>query len=83
MSENLDILPCTLIRKSPNLLSQDKDLVASVRPSVCPSVCPFVCALPAVQIDQYFNFMILYRLDTLQLTQDKEKSPLAHCATEC
>ncbi len=27
------------------------------------------------------NFMIPYRLDTLQLTQEKEKSPVAQCST--
>ncbi len=28
-----------------------------------------------------FNWMIPYRLDTLQLTQEKEKSSVAHCST--
>ncbi len=27
------------------------------------------------------NLMILYRLDTLQLTQEKEKSSVAQCST--
>ncbi len=28
-----------------------------------------------------FNLMIRYRLDTLQLTQEKEKSSVAQCST--
>ncbi len=28
-----------------------------------------------------FNLMILYQLDTLQLTQEKEKSQVAQCST--
>ncbi len=37
--------------------------------------------LPPQYFPWLFNLMILYLLDTLQLTQEKEKSSVAQCST--